>query len=98
MMVRRYILDGKTPVPCDDEAQWNRWFAANFNSRHVAVTEAKTASVSTVFLGIAIERDELPPRCSRPSSSVARMTATAAAAPHGPKQRRSTPWRWQARR
>ena len=44
-----YILDGKTPVPCDDIHEWGRQFTDA--DRIVARTEEPKYLVSTVFLG-----------------------------------------------
>lgn len=45
-----YILDGHTPVPCDDLVAWARWFERA--DRQVALTPlAGGIEVSTVFLG-----------------------------------------------
>jgi len=49
-MSGRYILDGKSPVPCDDLIEWARWFETA--ERHVAETQVGPVLVSTVFLGI----------------------------------------------
>ena len=44
-----YILEGKTPVPCNDGLKWGRWFEKA--DRHVARTDEDGVDVSTVFLG-----------------------------------------------
>lgn len=46
----KYILDGKTPVKCDDDVLWAKNFRVD--NRHVAVTENGDVRVSTVFLGL----------------------------------------------
>lgn len=47
----KYILDGHTPVPCDDLLDWGKWFGTA--DRHVAVTDLDPElRVSTVFLGL----------------------------------------------
>lgn len=46
----KYILDGKTPVPCPNVLKWARWFETA--NRHVAKTQTNNGEVSTVFLGI----------------------------------------------
>jgi hypothetical protein len=47
---RRFILNGKEPVPCDDLMEWARWFGTA--DRHVAKTRVGQFWVSTVFLGL----------------------------------------------
>jgi hypothetical protein len=49
-MTGRYILDGKTPVPCDDLMEWARWLETA--DRHVAKTTVGQFWISTVFLGL----------------------------------------------
>lgn len=49
-MTDKYILDGKTPVPCSDLMEWAKWFEAS--NRTVARTQIGEAGVSTVFLGL----------------------------------------------
>ena len=49
-MSDKYILDGKTPVECDDLIKWAKWFETA--KRHVAQDDIGGVSVSTVFLGI----------------------------------------------
>ena len=46
----KYILDGQTPVPCDDILEWGRWFETA--NRHVGKDQIGPYRVSTVFLGI----------------------------------------------
>jgi hypothetical protein len=51
----KYILDGHTPVPCEDIHEWVRWFEAA--DRHVANdylvdNQARQIHISTVFLGM----------------------------------------------
>lgn len=46
----RYILDGTTPVPCDDLMKWATWFEKA--ERKVARTVVGDTEVSTVFLGL----------------------------------------------
>ena len=46
----RYILVGKTPVPCDDLLTWGRWLETA--DRHVAKDTIGPAYISTVFLGL----------------------------------------------
>ena len=45
-----YILDGQTPIPCDDIWEFGRWFETA--DRHDAKTQVGPFNVSTVFLGI----------------------------------------------
>ena len=47
----KYILDGKTPVLCDDVLKWATFFEKASN-RIVCKTEIGNAIVSTVFLGL----------------------------------------------
>lgn len=53
-MFRHYILDGHTPVPCDDLLAWAQWMseAGLTNGCRVARTEIDGVVVSTVFLGL----------------------------------------------
>lgn len=46
----RYILDGHTPVQCEDIESWARWF--DTADTHVAQDEVKGFRISTVFLAI----------------------------------------------
>jgi hypothetical protein len=45
-----YILDGSTPVPCDDVVEWAKWF--EHANRQVALTRVGSWTVSTIFIGI----------------------------------------------
>ena len=47
-----YILEGHTPVPCDDILTWAKWLQANEDKRRVAIDEINSATISTVFLGL----------------------------------------------
>jgi hypothetical protein len=48
----RYILDGKTPVPCQDLITWAQWYE-NDNNRRVAFNRiAPGIEISTIFLGL----------------------------------------------
>ncbi len=47
--MKHYTLDGKTPLLATEFAEWALWFETS--NRRVAFTQAKSASVSTVFLG-----------------------------------------------
>ena len=49
-MSDRYILDGHTPVPCDDLMKWGAWFERA--NRSVDTTSVGPMRVSTVFLGL----------------------------------------------
>jgi hypothetical protein len=49
-MSDRYILEGKTPVLCDDLMAWARWL--DKAEIHVAHEKRGDVTVSTVFLGI----------------------------------------------
>lgn len=44
-----WILEGKTPVPCSDSAEWERWFEKA--DRTVAKDKINGYLVSTIFLG-----------------------------------------------
>lgn len=44
----RYILNGKTPVPCDNLKEWGQWFETA--NRIVAQDKIGDVDVSTVFL------------------------------------------------
>lgn len=57
-MSDHYILDGKTPVPCD-LMTWARAFEKT--DRHVAMREKDGVRVSTVFLGLNHQYGEGPP-------------------------------------
>lgn len=45
-----YILDGHTPVPCDDILKWAECFGKA--DRHVAKDSVGDVKISTVFLGL----------------------------------------------
>jgi len=45
-----YILDGKTPAPCEDVIVWGEWM--NKNPHHVADEMIGDVRISTVFLGL----------------------------------------------
>lgn len=55
----RYILDGKTPVRCDDLLQWAQWYQTT--DRHVAEDHLGDIHVSTVFLGLDHQWGDGPP-------------------------------------
>lgn len=48
--MKLYILEGKTPVICDDTTAWNQWF--HTHNRSIAKTRVGDLEVSTVFLGL----------------------------------------------
>jgi len=50
-MNTKYILEGKTPVPCNDLLKWGEFFNDQ-KKRRVAYTELGAVHVSTVFLGL----------------------------------------------
>ena len=49
-MSSNYILEGRTPVVCDDLLKWGAWFETA--DRHVLQTVQDDVRVSTVFLGL----------------------------------------------
>ena len=49
-MLGNYILDGKTPVQCEDLIEWATWLEKA--DRHVALDMVYGMRVSTVFLGL----------------------------------------------
>ena len=59
-MTDKYILDGKTPQPCDDLMEWGEWHS-NIDNRRVARDERGDVNVSTVFLGMDHQFGEGPP-------------------------------------
>lgn len=48
--MKRYVLEGKVAVPCEDVMKWAEGFEAS--ERRVAVDTIGEATVSTIFLGI----------------------------------------------
>ena len=59
-MSDKYILDGQTPVLCDDLLTWAKWFETA--KCHVAKTTVGDVEVSTVFLGVNYNfRESGPP-------------------------------------
>lgn len=46
----KYILEGHTPVLCEDLLKWSAWFEDA--DRHVNKTEIGEVRISTVFLGL----------------------------------------------
>lgn len=51
-MSGQYVLDGKTPVPCEDLLTWGKWLQNAKAERVVAKSTINGAEVSTVFLGL----------------------------------------------
>lgn len=49
-MTDKYILEGKTPVPCDNLLEWGNWLETA--DRCVAKTRIGDIEISTVFLGL----------------------------------------------
>ena len=49
-MSGNYILEGKTPVRCDNMIEWAKWFEKA--ERHVAQENIGEVRISTVFLGL----------------------------------------------
>ncbi len=45
-----YVLDGKTPIPVNDNIQWGSWFKAA--DRLVARDKVGKSEITTMFLGI----------------------------------------------
>lgn len=48
----KYILDGQTPVACDDLFKWAEWFERSGEQRVVAQSTINGYWISTVFIGI----------------------------------------------
>ena len=49
-LIWTYILDGHTPIPCEDEKKWSHWMAStDVRIRYDTFGENE---VSTVFLGL----------------------------------------------
>ena len=59
MTMGRYILDGQTPVECEDLLKWGAWLETA--NRHVALTKKDGIKVSTVFLGLDHSFGGAPP-------------------------------------
>ena len=55
----QYILDGKTPVLCDDLIKWGKWIGGA--DRKVKLTETGESRISTVFLGLDHSFNDGPP-------------------------------------
>jgi hypothetical protein len=54
-----YILDGKTPVVCEDYLEWSIWLGTA--DRKVGFTRIANVDISTVFIGVDMS-DDNPPR------------------------------------
>ncbi len=54
-----YILDGKTPVVCEDYQEWAIWLGTT--DRTVDLTRVANVEISTVCIGIDLS-DNQPPR------------------------------------
>jgi len=54
-----YILDGKTPVVCEDYQEWAIWLGTT--DRTVDLTRVANVEISTVCIGIDLS-DTQPPR------------------------------------
>ena len=50
MLMGKYILEGREPVPCEDLFKWGAWFESA--KRHVADDTIGDVRVSTVFLAL----------------------------------------------
>lgn len=48
----KYILNGRTPIPCIELVTWGLWYENNKEKTRVAETVVKDKRVSTVFLGL----------------------------------------------
>ena len=48
--MKKFILEGHDPIPCNDLLEWGRWFETA--DRRVAETTIGDYWVSTVFLGL----------------------------------------------
>ena len=59
-MSLKYILDGHTPVACDDAHEWAEWFETSREARRVGLDEIDGLRVSTVFLALD-QRIPIPP-------------------------------------
>lgn len=51
-MTDKYILEGKSAVPCNSLMEWAKWFEGSGKQRQVADDTIGDSRVSTVFLGI----------------------------------------------
>jgi len=57
--MKKYILDGKVPVPCDDVLSWGKEYEKQ--DRKVAQNKIGDANISTVFLALDHNWGEGPP-------------------------------------
>ena len=48
--MKKYILEGKDVIECDDVKEWGEWFEKT--DRQIALTEVGDIRVSTVFIGL----------------------------------------------
>ncbi|AYG48227.1 hypothetical protein DV532_28590 (plasmid) [Pseudomonas sp. Leaf58] len=55
-----YILDGKTPVGCEDYLQWSIWLGTA--DRTVALTRVANVKISTVCIGVDLNPENIPPQ------------------------------------
>jgi hypothetical protein len=55
-----YILDGKTPVVCEDPLQWSIWLGTA--DRRVALTRVANVEISTVCTGVDLNPLNNPPQ------------------------------------
>jgi hypothetical protein len=58
-MSKKFILDGKRPVPANDLMTWATWFETA--DRNVAKDQIGDVYISTVFLGINHQWGDGPP-------------------------------------
>lgn len=49
--MKKYILNGKEPVECDDTIEWGKWFGEGSN-RIVKQETVNDSFVSTIFMGL----------------------------------------------
>ena len=60
--MKNYILDESgNPKPCEDIAEWARWFCDSDEQRIVAKSHIGESKVSTVFLGLDHQWGDGPP-------------------------------------
>ncbi|MDT8924644.1 hypothetical protein RBE51_17695 [Pseudomonas taiwanensis] len=55
-----YILDGKTPLVCEDYLQWSNWLGTA--DRSVALTRVANVKISTVCIGVDLNPENIPPQ------------------------------------
>ena len=56
-----YILEGTTPIRCEDLQAWGRWLNENQDKKRVAKDDIGAYWVSTVFLGLDHSFGDGPP-------------------------------------